>query len=66
MDIESLAEAQHLIDKNTLLCKRERPDILLEIVFLSTRVKAPDIDDREKLSKTMHYLHSTKPPPLRS
>ena len=66
MDIESLAEAQHLIDKNTLLCKRERPDILLEIGFISTRVKDPDIDDWKNLRNAMQYLRSTKNPPLRS
>ena len=59
-----MAEAHHLIAKNIFLCKRAQPDILLEIGFLSTRVKDPDIDDWKKLRNTMQYLLSTKKPPL--
>ena len=42
------------------LAKRTRPDILLPVVFLSTRVTAPDVDDLHKLERVVKYVNATK------
>ena len=42
------------------LSKRVRPDTLLPIVFLSTRVSAPDVDDLHKLQRVVKYINGTK------
>jgi hypothetical protein len=39
--------------------KRGRPDILLAVSFLTTRVKAPDLDDWKKLLRVLAYLKHT-------
>lgn len=46
------------------LCKRARPDIQPAVAFLTTRVKAPDMDDYKKLARAMRYLRATKNMPL--
>jgi hypothetical protein len=45
--------------KLLFLAKRGRPDILLAILFLTTRVKAPDEDDWKKLLRVLGYLKGT-------
>ena len=35
----------HLVAKLLYLAKRSRPDILLAVLFLCTRVQSPDIDN---------------------
>ena len=42
------------------LAKRVRPDILCPVVFLTTRVQAPDKDDLAKLERVLKYLNGTK------
>ena len=42
------------------LAKRVRPDILLPIQFLSTRVAAPDEQDSRKVDRVLKYLNGTK------
>ena len=50
----------HLVAKLLYLAKRSRPDILLAVSFLCTRVQAPDVDDWKKLGRCMRYLEDTK------
>ena len=47
------------IAKLLYLSKRTRPDILLPISFLATRVQAPDVDDLAKLNRIYKYLNTT-------
>ena len=37
-----------------------RRDILLAISFLTTRVRAPDVDDKKKLDRVLKYLNETR------
>ena len=53
-------EFHHLVAKLLYLAKRTRPDILLAVAFLCTRVKAPDMDDYKKLGRCMSYVRCTK------
>jgi histone deacetylase 1/2 len=48
-----------LVAKTAYLGKRTRPDILLPISFLATRVQAPDDDDWKKLERVFRYLNGT-------
>ena len=41
------------------LAKRTRPDILLSVSFLTTRVTKPDQDDQAKLERVIKYLNDT-------
>ena len=42
------------------LAKRVRPDILLAVSFLTTRVQSPDVDDGHKLDRVLKYLNGTQ------
>ena len=42
------------------LAKRARPDVLPAVIFLSTRVKAPTVQDWRKLKKLMSFIWRTK------
>ena len=42
------------------LAKRVRPDILVAIQFLATRVLNPDIDDWKKLERCLKYLNGSR------
>ena len=42
------------------LAKRGRPDALLPVAYLSTRVKNPDVNDWKKLGRLMRYFEATK------
>jgi hypothetical protein len=42
------------------LAKRVRPDILLPVSFLSTRVHCCDVDDQRKLNRVLKYLNGTR------
>ena len=46
------------------MSKRARPDVSTAIAFLTTRVRAPDIDDWRKLSHLMEYLRVDRLCPL--
>ena len=45
--------------KLLFLAKRGRPDILLAVSFLTTRVKRPDMDDWKKMMRVLGYLKET-------
>lgn len=47
------------VAKLMYLAKRTRPDILLAVSFLSTRVSAPTEDDAKKLRRALGYLRAT-------
>jgi hypothetical protein len=42
------------------LSKRTRPDILTAVVFLTTRVLNPDVDDARKLDRVLKYVNATQ------
>jgi len=63
-DAEQLDEAtSQMFHTNTakllFLSRRARPDIQTAVAFLTTRVKAPDVDDYKKLARCMKYLRAT-------
>ena len=41
------------------VCKRERPNIKVAVVFLCTRVKEPTEEDYKKLARSIKYLRNT-------
>jgi hypothetical protein len=49
-----------MVAKLLYLAKRGRPDILLPVIFLTTRVQAPDLDDKKKLLRVTSYLKATR------
>ncbi len=48
------------VAKLLYLAKRTRPDLLLGIAFLATRVKSPDVDDAQKLDRILRYTKGTR------
>jgi hypothetical protein len=48
-----------IVAKLLFVAKRARPDILLAVSFLTTRVKEPDTDDRKKVLCVLGYLGET-------
>ena len=68
-DAEKLSEEgstafHHLVAKTLYVSKRARPDVSTAIAFLTTRVRAPDVDDWRKLSHMMEYLRVDRLRPL--
>jgi hypothetical protein len=60
-----MATAFHnIVAKALYLVKRARPDASVSIAFLTTRVRAPDIDDWRKLEHLMAYFKATADMPL--
>ena len=49
-----------IVAKILCLCKRGRPDIQNSTVFLTTRVKEPDMDDKKKLQRVIWYLRGSR------
>jgi hypothetical protein len=47
------------VAKLLFVAKRARPDILLTVSFLTTRVRDPDYDDWKKLVRLLAYLKGT-------
>jgi hypothetical protein len=47
---ESSIAFHHLVAKTLYVSKHARPDVSTAIAFLTTRVRAPDVDDWRKLS----------------
>ena len=45
------------VAKLLYLAKRTRPDILLSVAFLTTRVKEPTQEDKNKLARVLKYLN---------
>ena len=60
LDPESREEFHSLVAKILYMAKRTRPDVLLPIAFLTTRVQAPDVDDQSKLQRVVKYLNGTR------
>ncbi len=61
MDEEKLSKSHAMIYHSTVakllfVAKRARPDILLAVSFMTTRVKNPDMDDWHKLVRVLSYL----------
>ena len=54
----------HIVSKALYLVKRARPDALLAITFLTTRVQSPDVDDWKKLKHLIEYFRATVNLPL--
>jgi hypothetical protein len=54
----------HLVAKTMFVNKHARPDVSKAIAFLTTRVRAPDINDWRKLSHLMEYLRVYRLCPL--
>jgi hypothetical protein len=54
----------NLVAKTLYVSKRARPNISRAIAFLTTRVRAPDIDDWRKLSHLIEYLRVDRLRPL--
>eukprot|EP00957_Ditylum_brightwellii_P151119 11506975-Ditylum_brightwellii.AAC.1 len=50
----------HIVAKLIFLYKRARLDLQTSVAFLSTRVKALDIDDKKKMQHALRYLRATK------
>jgi hypothetical protein len=65
LDDEARESFHTLVAKLLYLSKRGRPDILLPVTFLCTRVTAPRKDDLKKLHKVIKYLNDTKDLSLR-
>jgi hypothetical protein len=62
---EGMAADYHTITAKTLyVTKRARPDTCLSVAFLTTRVRAPDRDDWEKLRHLVEYLKRDLARPL--
>jgi hypothetical protein len=53
---EMAADFHTIVAKTLYVTKRARPDMCLSIAFLTTRVRAPDRDDWEKLCHLVEYL----------
>jgi hypothetical protein len=61
MDVEKLSKRgatiyHSKVAKLLFVAKRARPDILLAVSFLTTRVKSSDMDDWRKLFRVLSYL----------
>jgi hypothetical protein len=68
-DSEKLSPTQatafhNLVAKALYLVKRARPDASVAIAFLTTRVRAPDVDDWKKLEHLVEYFRATLDMPL--
>jgi hypothetical protein len=61
IDVEKLSKRRATIYHSTVakllfVAKRARPDILLAVSFMTTRVKNPNMDDWRKLVRVLSYL----------
>ena len=48
-----------IVAKGLFVVKRARPDIMMTIAFLCTRVRGPTEDDWKKLVRLIRYLNGT-------
>ncbi len=46
----------NLVAETLYVSKRAGPDVSMAIAFITTRVRAPDVNDRRNLSHLMEYL----------
>jgi len=56
--------SHNIVAKALYMVKRARPDALVSIAFLTTRVRAPDIDNWRTLGHLIEYLQATVDLPL--
>jgi hypothetical protein len=56
LSLEAAVSFHTIVAKTLNVTKQARPDTCLNIAFLTTRVRAPDTDDWEKLCHLMEYL----------
>ena len=61
---EKTVQFHNLVAKTLYATKRARPDTCTAIAFLTTRVRAPDLDDWAKLTHLMRYIRGTRQLPL--
>ena len=61
---EMAADFHTIVAKMLYVTKRARPDTCLSVAFLTTRVRAPDRDDWEKLRHLIEYLRKDNIRPL--
>jgi hypothetical protein len=61
---DKAVEFHNLVAKTLYSIKRARPDTCTAIAFLTTRVRAPDKDDWNKLIHLMRYIRGTSTMPL--
>ena len=64
LDTKMSTAFHNIVAKALYLVKRARPDASVSIAFLTTRVRAPDVDDWRKLGHLIEYLRSTVDLPL--
>ena len=64
LSLEAAASFHMIVAKTLYVTKQARPDACLNIAFLTTRVRAPDTDDWEKLCHLMEYLRDDQDQPL--
>ena len=60
LDPSSAILYHHLTAQLLYLGKQTRPDLLLAVSFLCTRVQSPDKDDWKKLGQCLRFLRNTK------
>ncbi len=58
------ADFHTIVAKTLYVTKKARPDTCLAIAFLTTRVRAPNTDDWDKLCHLMEYLRGDRDQPL--
>jgi hypothetical protein len=59
LDEKASESFHHYTAKLLFLSRRARPDILMAVAFLCTRVKAPDEDDWKKFRRCIQYLRGS-------
>jgi hypothetical protein len=64
LDTEQSTAFHNIVAKALYMVKRARPDASVSIAFLTTRVRAPDVDNWRKLGHLIEYLRSTVDMPL--
>jgi hypothetical protein len=60
LDRASQASFHSMVAKLLYVSKRTRPDILLPVNFLCTRVQSSTVEDQAKLIKILKYLNGTR------
>jgi len=60
LDEKNRSKFHTIVAKLLYLSKRARPDILLAVSYLTTRVICATAGDVEKLLRCLEYLHKTK------
>jgi hypothetical protein len=60
LDRVEQASFHSMVAKLLYVSKRTRPDILLPVNFLCTRVQSPTVEDQAKLTKVLKYLNGTR------